>query len=108
MERARAIGNEMWNESDLHNLITRKLRGLKFIAVANREPYIHLRNGDQVSCIRPASGMANALDPIMRASGGTWVAHGGGSADRATVDDGCHVRVPPDNPSYTLRRVWLD
>ena len=28
-------------------------------------------------------------------------------ADRDTVDRYDHIRVPPDDPSYTLRRVWL-
>jgi trehalose-6-phosphate synthase len=55
----------------------------------------------------PASGMVTALEPIMRACSGVWVAHGAGSADRATVDRYDQIRVPPDNPSYTLRRVWL-
>jgi trehalose 6-phosphate synthase len=51
--------------------------------------------------------MASALDPIMRACGGVWVAHGSGNADRKTVDAWDHVAVPPENPEYTLRRVWL-
>jgi alpha,alpha-trehalose-phosphate synthase [UDP-forming] len=51
--------------------------------------------------------MVSALDPIMRACGGVWVAHGSGNADRRTVDKQGHVRVPPDDPAYTLRRVWL-
>ena len=79
----------------------------QLIVVANREPYIHRSVGGKIQCILPASGMAAAIDPIMRAAGGTWVAHGSGDADRATVDRHDHVRVPPDNPSYTLRRVWL-
>ena len=56
---------------------------------------------------RPASGLVTALDPVMRASGGTWIAHGSGSADRETADARGRLRVPPDRPSYTLRRVWL-
>src|SRR6185312_7001703 len=55
----------------------------------------------------PASGMATALDPVMRACDGVWVAHGSGNADRKTVDAKDHIRVPPDDPRYTLRRVWL-
>ena len=77
------------------------------IVVANREPYSHRFAGDSIECIRPASGMASALDPIIRASGGIWVAHGSGDADRLTVDEHDHVRVPPEDPTYTLRRVWL-
>ena len=63
--------------------------------------------GEQIRVIRPASGMTTALDPIMRACGGTWVAHGAGDADRRTADDRGPLRVPPEDPRYTLRRVWL-
>jgi len=77
------------------------------IVVSNREPYIHHHAGGGIECVRPASGMAAALDPIMRAAGGVWIAHGGGNADRQTVDSHDHINVPPDEPSYVLRRVWL-
>lgn len=82
---------------------------LRFIAVSNREPYIHRREeGGAIECVQPASGLTSAIDPILRATGGTWVAHGSGDADRAVVDWRDHVGVPPEDPSYTLRRVWLD
>jgi len=97
----------MWTKEALHELIDSKLRDYQFIAVANREPYIHRRSGRRIECIFPASGMATALDPIMRACGGTWIAHGSGDADRHMVDAHDHIRVPPDSPAYTLRRVWL-
>jgi trehalose 6-phosphate synthase len=97
----------MWARQALHDLITHDLHGHKFIVVANREPYIHRYVDGTIESIRPASGMATALDPIMRASGGVWVAHGSGDADRATVDANDHIAVPPDQPTYTLRRVWL-
>ena len=101
-------GNKIWTKPDLHHLVQRHFRGLRFIAVSNREPYIHRYAGGAVECIQPASGLASALDPIMRAAGGVWVAHGSGDADRSTVDHRGHVAVPPGNPSYTLRRVWLE
>ena len=97
----------MWDRSALHELIDTRLRDQRLIVVANREPYIHRYVGDVVECMRPASGMATALDPMMLACGGTWVAHGSGDADRLTVDADDRVRVPPENPRYTLRRVWL-
>jgi len=96
------------SNGSLVELLRTELRGLPVIAVSNREPYIHRRNGGEIECIRPASGLTVALDPIMRASGGTWIAHGSGDADRAAVDSRCHVAVPPEKPRYTLRRVWLD
>jgi trehalose 6-phosphate synthase len=99
----------MWDKVSLHDLITLKMTDYQFIVVANREPYIHryVNGDDTIDCIRPASGMAAALDPVMRASGGVWIGHGSGDADRATVDKFDHVRVPPEGPAYTLRRVWL-
>ena len=75
--------------------------------VANREPYIHAFDGETLRCSTPASGLTTALDPVMQACGGTWVAHGSGDADRAASDAFGRVAVPPHDPSYTLRRVWL-
>jgi trehalose 6-phosphate synthase len=60
-----------------------------------------------VSVIVPASGLVTALEPVLLACDGTWIAHGAGSADRETVDSHDRLRVPPDRPSYNLRRVWL-
>ena len=65
------------------------------------------RRPSGIEWTRPASGLVTALDPVMRACGGTWIAHGSGNADRETADASGRVRVPPDRPSYTLRRVWL-
>lgn len=84
-----------------------KLGDRLFIVVSNREPYIHTMSGDEIKWSRPVSGLTEALDPVMRASGGTWVAQGTGDADRKVVDAHDRVAVPPDNPEYTLRRVWL-
>ncbi|MEO6928467.1 MAG: trehalose-6-phosphate synthase, partial [Casimicrobiaceae bacterium] len=77
------------------------------IVVSNREPYMHMRNGDHIDVVRPASGLVTALEPVMRACSGTWIAHGSGSADRETVDAQDHVPVPPDDPAYRIRRIWL-
>jgi len=96
-----------WTRASLRRLIAEKLAGHRFIVVANREPFIHRYEGDRIKVIRPASGMVTALDPIMDASGGTWIAHGSGDADRETVDAHDRLLVPPDDPTYTLRRVWL-
>jgi alpha,alpha-trehalose-phosphate synthase [UDP-forming] len=97
----------MWTKEALHDLIREKLQDYKLIIVANREPYIHRFVGSQIECIKPASGMASALDPILRACGGVWVAHGSGNADREVVDERNRVAVPPEDPKYLLRRVWL-
>ncbi|MHB1022894.1 MAG: alpha,alpha-trehalose-phosphate synthase (UDP-forming) [Acidobacteriaceae bacterium] len=98
----------MSTKAQLQELIQTELRGIKFIVVSNREPYIHNWKDGEIECSQPASGLASAIDPILRASGGVWVAHGSGTADAETVDAFDHVSVPPENPSYTLRRVWMD
>src|SRR5579859_3353949 len=100
-------GNPMWTKESLFDLIRTKMMDYQLIVVANREPYVHHFEGGRIKCNYPASGMVTALDPIMRACGGVWVGHGSGNADRKTADAHGHIRVPPDNPSYTLRRVWL-
>ena len=76
--------------------------------VSNREPYSHCREDGEVSVDRPAGGLTAALDPVMQAVEGTWVAWGDGDADREVVDENDRVAVPPEDPSYDLRRVWLD
>ncbi len=96
-----------WTKERLEAVVRDRLGGAKLIVVSNREPYIHTYEGDEIHCMRPASGLTTALDPVMRACGGVWVAHGSGNADRATVDERDRVPVPPEELSYTLRRVWL-
>jgi alpha,alpha-trehalose-phosphate synthase [UDP-forming] len=96
-------------EQELGPLFRRLFPGRRFIVVSNREPYEH-RWSDEVGEIdvrRPAGGLTSALDPLMQALGGTWVAWGSGEADAAVVDPESRVRVPPEDPGYTLRRVWL-
>jgi trehalose-6-phosphate synthase len=97
----------MWTRDRLQGLLSDRLSGYKFICVANREPYIHVRTTSGIRCTEPDSGVVSALDPILRATGGTWIAHGSGSADRETSDEKGRVRVPPGDERYTLRRVWL-
>ena len=104
-----------WTPDTLRKILADELPGAQVIVVSNREPYIHnLKKGPEngaetgeVELVVPASGLVSALEPITRACAGTWVAYGGGSADRLAVDENDRVQVPPDNPSYTLRRVWL-
>jgi trehalose 6-phosphate synthase len=96
-----------WTRERLEEVARCRLGGARLVVVANREPYIHTYDGGDIRCMRPASGLATALDPVLRACGGTWVAHGSGDADRAASDARGRLAVPPENPSYSLRRVWL-
>src|SRR4030042_364219 len=79
-------------------IIKEKLKDYPLIVVSNREPYIHNWNEDRIECLRPASGLTVALDPMMQTCGGVWIAHGSGSADRETVDHNQKATVPPENP----------
>jgi trehalose-6-phosphate synthase len=97
-----------WTAERLAVCLHGKLEGSRLFVVANREPYMHKRNGRTVETIVPASGLVTALEPVLRACDGTWIAHGSGNADREFVDARNRVRVPPDDPHYTLRRIWLD
>ena len=82
--------------------------GRPLIVVSNREPYQHVRREDGSIAFAPTTGgVSVALDALMRERGGTWIAYGGGDADADVVDANDRVVVPPDQPSYTLRRVWL-
>ena len=97
----------MWTKDGLQELTQTKLGDHRLILVANREPYLHRFASGRIECVPPASGMVSALEPIMRACGGVWIGHGSGNADRRAADSAGRLRVPPDDPSYTLRRVWL-
>jgi trehalose 6-phosphate synthase len=96
-----------WSGATLREILNRELRGQEVIIVSNREPYIHVKQGDEIGVQRPASGLVTAVEPIMRACSGTWIAHGSGSADRLVVDENDRISVPVDDPAYSLRRVWL-
>lgn len=107
-EYRRSHGPEAdWNPERLRSLLKTHLRGDQLIVVSNREPYIHETSANGVIVKRPASGLVTAVEPVMRACSGTWIAHGSGNADRSTVDRHDRVRVPPGRDDYTLRRIWL-
>jgi trehalose 6-phosphate synthase len=96
-----------WTPQRLKSALERHLQGERVVIVANREPYIHEASDGGVRLLHPASGLVTALEPVMRACSGVWVAHGSGSADRQTSDRHGRLAVPPGEESYTLRRVWL-
>jgi trehalose 6-phosphate synthase len=97
-----------WSPERLRRVLTEHLQGEGIVLLANREPYVHERAPDgAVQVLHPASGLVTALEPVMRACSGTWVAHGSGGADREVVDRRDRIRVPPGEGSYALRRVWL-
>jgi alpha,alpha-trehalose-phosphate synthase [UDP-forming] len=105
--RLRNTSESLWTAQRLADHVRTKLDGSSLIVVSNREPYVHNRQGNTVTVTVPASGLVTALEPILCACNGTWVAQGSGTADKETVDGQDRLQVPPDDPRYTLRRVWL-
>jgi alpha,alpha-trehalose-phosphate synthase [UDP-forming] len=103
----RETAESIWTAERLAVHVRSKLGDSGLIVVSNREPYSHTRKGESLEVVVPPSGLVTALEPILCACDGKWVAHGSGDADRETVDANAHLRVPPDDPKYTLRRVWL-
>jgi trehalose 6-phosphate synthase len=97
----------MWTKEALLDLLETRLGDHRLIVVANREPYLHRHRNGRIECVSTVSGMVSALDPILRATGGVWIGHGSGDADRKTADARGRLSVPPENPGYTLRRLWL-
>ena len=85
-----------WTATFLQKTIREKLQGRRLVVVSNREPYMHEYGRDLLVCERPASGMVSAIDPVLQACGGLWVAHGSGSADRLVVDEQDRIEVPPE------------
>ncbi|MBI5420289.1 MAG: trehalose-6-phosphate synthase [Deltaproteobacteria bacterium] len=105
--KLRLQADSLWTAGRLKEHMRVELGGKKLFLVSNREPYVHTKEGRNVRCIIPAGGLVTALDPVMRVCDGLWMAHGSGDADRETVDDNDKIRVPPEEPAYTLKRVWL-
>lgn len=105
--RLRLAGMSRWTPERLREHVRVILHGRPFLVVANREPYTHVREGGRIKCVTPASGLVTAVEPILRACGGTWIGSASGDADRETADEHGRLRVPPEAPVYTLRRVWL-
>ena len=107
--RLRDTGASLWTAERLRVSLQNKLQNKPLFVVSNREPYLHVRgeNEKKIETIIPASGLVTAIEPVLLACDGTWIAHGSGNADRETSDEHDRLRVPPDHPKYTLRRVWL-
>jgi len=107
-EYRRSLGPEAeWDPERLRSLLRTQLRGDQLIVVSNREPYIHDKTDHGIVVKRPASGLVTAIEPLMRACSGTWIAHGSGSGDADVVDANDRVLVPPGRDEYTLKRLWL-
>jgi alpha,alpha-trehalose-phosphate synthase [UDP-forming] len=105
--RLRESGENIWTAERLTAHVRQHAGAGRIFVVSNREPYMHVRQGKETVCVVPPSGLVTAVEPVLRACDGVWVALGSGGEDRFNVDEHDRLRVPPDDPRYTLRRVWL-
>ena len=103
----RLRGESDWTEERLKQYVSQLLGDRPLILVSNREPVSHVWQGRRIATQTPASGLVTAMEPVLRACGGVWVAHGSGDADLEVADERGRLALPPDDPRYTLRRVWL-
>src|SRR5260370_130974 len=106
--RLREAAESMWTADRLSVQLRTRLEDGHLLVVSNREPYMHQRSGKSLDVVVPPSGLVTALEPVLNACDGTWIAHGNGNADAEVVDAHDRLRVPPENPRYSLRRVWLN
>jgi trehalose 6-phosphate synthase len=105
--RLRDAGEHHWTAERLAVHIRERFGSSRIFVLSNREPYMHILQGRETVCVVPPSGLVTAIEPVLRACDGVWVAHGSGSEDVLEVDGFDRLRVPPEDPRYTLRRVWL-
>jgi len=105
--RLRQTAESTWTPVRLKEQVRTLLQERPLFVISNREPYMHEKKGNKIECLVPASGLVTALEPVLTACGGTWIAHGSGDADREVVDTQSKIRVPPEEPQYVLKRVWL-
>ena len=105
--RLRTTAEAVWTPERLSEEMKQILEDKTMVVVSNREPYMHVKSGNEIECIVPASGMVTAMEPIVKACGGLWIASGSGDADKEMVDENDKVQVPPYENKYTLRRIWL-
>ncbi len=105
--RLRTSSEAIWTPERLKVEMENLLQKRKMIVVSNREPYMHIHEGKEIKCIVPASGLITAMEPILKACSGLWIASGTGDADKETVNKNNKVEVPPEEPTYTLKRLWL-
>jgi trehalose-6-phosphate synthase len=105
--KLRTSGIDAWTPERLKIEMGILLQNKKMVVVSNREPYMHIHEGKSIKVIVPASGLITAMEPVLNACGGLWIASGTGDADKETVDENDCIQVPPEDPKYTLKRLWL-
>jgi trehalose 6-phosphate synthase len=110
LEKNRMLKDDLqlsWTPHSLKEILSSELSGDEIILVSNRQPYIHIKEEGEIKIQFPASGLVTAMEPVVRACSGVWIAHGNGTADREVVDNRDRVKVPPGKNEYEIHRIWL-
>ena len=96
-----------WTAERLKEFVKAYLKDRKIFIISNQEPFIHQKNKNEIVASMVPSGLNTAVNSVMEACGGMWIAHGSGDADKETSDENGKLQVPPNDPHYTLKRIWL-
>jgi len=96
-----------WTKERLKEFVKDILKNRKIIVASSTEPFVHFKQGNKINSFVPSSGLITAIEPLMESCGGTWIAHGSGNADKLVVDKDNKINLPPREPKYTLKRIWL-
>lgn len=96
-----------WTAERLKEFVKAYLKDRPIFVVSDAESYVHSKGKSGVEVSVPAGGVITAIEPIMEACGGMWIARGKGDADKETADAEGKLRVPPEEPTYTLKRVFF-
>ena len=96
-----------WTKERLREFVKDILKNRKIIVASNTEPFVHSKQGNKINAFMPSSGLVTAIEPVMEACGGTWIAYGSGNGDKFVVDKDDKINLPPQEPKYTLKRIWL-
>ncbi len=98
----------MWTGDDLQRLASREISDYRLLVVSNRQPYVFsIDESGSLHGQMPPGGLTAAIDPLMRACGGTWIAQSSSEADRAAMDSNGVIPVPYDSPAYRMRLLNL-
>ena len=97
----------MWTKERLQETVKDRMSDYLLVIVSNRQPYSHILKSGKIVCQRQPGGLVTALNPVMQAVKGTWIAVGTSPHDEKVLDRNHKVTVPPEGPNYQLRRIFL-
>ncbi|MFA5995313.1 MAG: trehalose-6-phosphate synthase [Patescibacteria group bacterium] len=97
----------MTTDKDLIDFATKALAGKKFVSVIQRQPFSHIKTNSTIKLEKSVGGVTVLLDSILKKIGGLMVAVGSGDADAEVLDKDGHIKMPPGEDKYSLKRIFL-